>query len=104
MDAVLGAQSMTIKAYREYVVEERRSTTTTTYELLALLLGLLDLGDEGGDLAAQSLLKLAASTALDELGQLTQHETISNRRRLGLDKWLIITSSRYTSARNRKER
>ena len=41
-----------------------------TYKLLALLLGLKDLGNQGVGLAVQTLLELAASAAVHESGQL----------------------------------
>ena len=41
-----------------------------TNELLALLLGLLDLGEKGVGLAVESLFQDAASAAVNKLGEL----------------------------------
>ena len=52
-----------------------------TNELLALLLGLLDLGEKSVGLAVESLLQDAASTAVNELGELREsYQSISRKK------------------------
>ena len=46
------------------------SQMSGTNKLLALLLGLLDLGEKGVGLAVESLLQDAASAAVNKLGEL----------------------------------
>ena len=52
-----------------------------TNELLALLLGLLDLGEKSVGLAVESLLQDAASTAVNKLGELREsYQSIARKK------------------------